>query len=83
MLGAPKIVHCGEPDRTKVAGIGSGGLFSLPSILPVRYRAVAKGTDQSERLLELVELRTAQESLCARLSVASYDRLWGDRGDST
>ena len=31
LLGAPKIVHCGEPDRTKVNGIGSGGLFSLRS----------------------------------------------------
>ena len=26
-------------------------LLSLPSILPVRYRAGAKGTDHSERLL--------------------------------
>jgi len=26
-----KIVHCGEPDRTKVAGSRTGGLFSLPS----------------------------------------------------
>jgi len=50
----------------------------------VRYRAVAKGTDQSECSLRLVELRTAQEdSLCTRLSVASYDRLWSDRRGCT
>jgi hypothetical protein len=24
-----KIVKCGDPDRTKVAGIGSGGLFLI------------------------------------------------------
>ena len=35
------MVHCGEADRTKVVGIGP---FSLQSILPVRYRALAKGT---------------------------------------
>ena len=26
-----KIVQCGEPDRTKVAGDNTGGLFVLPS----------------------------------------------------
>src|SRR6185369_4673887 len=69
---------------SKGAGSSPAALFSLPSILPVRYRAVAKGTDQSERPVELVELRTAQEdSLCARVCVASYDRLWSDRRGST
>jgi hypothetical protein len=27
LLGAPKIVHCGEQDTTKAAGIVTGGLF--------------------------------------------------------
>ena len=58
--------------------------LSLPSVLPVSYRAVPKGTDQSERPLELVELRTAQEdSLRARIPLDLCDRLWRDRGSRT
>ena len=34
-----KIVQCGEPDRTKAAGIGSGGLFSWAIVFVIASRS--------------------------------------------
>ena len=57
------MVHCGEADRTKVVGIGP---FSLQSILPVRYRALAKGTikvNVRSNLLNSVRRRRTHSAL--------------------
>ena len=60
------LVHRGEANISKAAGIGSSGLLSLPSILPVRYRALQRArikVNVRSNLLNSVRRKRAHSAL--------------------